>query len=53
VDKNEKNGKQQFNFIDKVIKHEYKGNVENIYKSLIVHAKMKYETRILAGLIPE
>jgi hypothetical protein len=41
-DKKEKNAKLRFNSIYKVIKHEYKGNIENIHKGLIVHARMKY-----------
>jgi hypothetical protein len=42
-DKNERNGKHQFNFIDKATNHQYKGNVESIHKSLIVHARMEYD----------
>jgi hypothetical protein len=41
---NEKdNGKKYFNFIDNVSKHKYIRRIENIHKSLISHARVKYD----------
>jgi hypothetical protein len=41
--KNEKNERPQFTLIDKTSNHECKGNIENLHKSLVMHAKIKYD----------